>query len=432
MVEDKPRIIDIFLNLVSPSTLPHVLLLALTGTLFYLLSASDSDALFAIGISGYIGLSTGYALTAWLNKIDIVHKYSHFQPIEKNQALRGWGFSFIVNTVSTWISPIILGMVPFLLIAIFLNTEMGRSQLEYWAMAIGSLFIVWSLAQGRALAKSLQIFAENRVAKVAAVNGKTSRLTSTTAHILIIGLFAAITYWALVLGVKEQEDIKAIDRLGPVIFALFAISLQLALFRFTKKRRSIDMQRKDTAALSYSWGLLMQLFVTWHLLSAYRRFVNDEWGVGLVVEELILMLFTVIAAIWSLARDSHLSGFKLFRKDNAIFWGLSFGIAYSGSIAMISVLGAKLTEGTVGTIGMSASIGIGHIVTAATMLWIYSWTTGNIAKWVEVGDYVESDSEELDDTEVEIPEEVSDSKVDAKTKEATELDIPPPVTAEDS
>tara|TARA_B100001996_G_scaffold71196_1_gene52245 strand:+ start:1279 stop:2568 length:1290 start_codon:yes stop_codon:yes gene_type:complete len=426
---DKPRIVDIFLNLISPSTLPHVLLLAFSGAVFYLLSASDSDTLFAIGISGYIGLSMGYALTAWLNHVGIVHKYSHFQSIDGERPVGKRGLVFIANIFSTWVSPISLGLIPFLLIAIFLNTEMGAQQLNYWAMALGGLFVIWSLAQGRALAKSLQIFVESRAVKIAALHKKSSNLTATSAHMLVIAIFAAITYWILVLSIQEETDIGLLQKLGPVIFAVFAVLVQLALFRYTRKRRIIDSQRNDTASFSFSWGLLMQVFVTWHLLSAYRRFVNDEWGVGLVIEELILMLFTVIAAIWSLARDSHLSGFKLFRKDNAIFWGLSFGIAYSGSIAMISVLGAKLTDGTVGTIGMSSSIGIGHLVTAGTMLWIHSWSTGNIAKWLDIA---KDEVGLVSDVEEDLPEKKSETKNDGGAEDIVELDIPPPVTSENS
>ena len=60
---EAPTITDVVRNLVSPSTLPHVILLGLAGTILYLLSASDSESLFAIGIAGYIGLSIGYALS---------------------------------------------------------------------------------------------------------------------------------------------------------------------------------------------------------------------------------------------------------------------------------------------------------------------------------------------------------------------------------
>ena len=173
----------------------------------------------------------------------------------------------------------------------------------------------------------------------------------------------------------------------------------------------------------------MQLFVTWHLLSALRRFMDDGWGVFLIVEEFLLMVMTVIAAIWSLAKDTHSRGFKLFTKQNAIFWGLSFGMAYSGSIAMIAVLGSKLSGGAMGTIGMSATIGIGHLITAGTMMWIHAWRIGQLSRWLDSArDDQDRDESKAEEAEVDVEEIV---EVVAPPVEVEELDIPTPVTEDD-
>ncbi|MCS5535178.1 MAG: hypothetical protein NZ802_04930, partial [Candidatus Poseidoniales archaeon] len=353
---ESPTITDVVRNLVSPSTLPHVILLGLAGTVLYLLSSSDSDSLFAIGIAGYVGLSIGYALTAWMQEMDVIHRFSHFQPIPKDISFGEKLMLFFIRVFTSWISPILLGLIPFLLIAGFLSSESGSEQVEYWAMALAGLFVVWSLAQGRALATSLRIFIEGRAVRIASIHRTSRRVTSTTTHMAIIGIFAAITYWALVSGAKNTEDMTFFEKLGPITFAIAAVAIQGILFWYTTERRVIDSERKDTAAFGFAWGLFMQLFVTWHLLSALRRFMDDGLGVLLIVEEFVLMVMTVIAAIWSLAKDTHRRGFKLFTKQNAIFWGLSFGMAYSGSIAMIAVLGSKLGDDVgMGVIGMSAT-----------------------------------------------------------------------------
>ena len=179
----------------------------------------------------------------------------------------------------------------------------------------------------------------------------------------------------------------------------------------------------------------MQIFVTWHLLSAVRRFMFDEWGLFLIIEEFILMIITVIAAIWSLAKGSHQRGFKMFNHKNAVFWGLSFGMAYSGSIAMISVLGSRLTEGAIGTLGVSTTIGIGHLITAITMLTIHSWRIGRLDKWLD------SAREEMSEEYDEAVEEKSDSgelgETDDEVLEIEEsfeielVDIPEPVLEDD-
>ena len=136
------------------------------------------------------------------------------------------------------------------------------------------------------------------------------------------------------------------------------------------------------------------------------------------------MVITVIAAIWSLAKNTHNRGFKIFTKENAVFWGLSFGMAYSGSIAMIAVLGSKLSGGTIGTFGMSATIGIGHLITAATMMWIHAWRIGQLSRWL---DLERGDSEE----EETVADTSEDEDLDEEIQEEVELEIPPPVTEND-
>ena len=218
---DSPTISDVVRNLVSPSTLPHVVLLGLAGTGLYMLSASDSESLFAIGIAGYIGLSIGYALTAWMQEMDVIHRFSHFQPLtKKDVGLLEKVMMYVIRIFTSWISPILLGLIPFLLIAGFLNSESGREQVDYWAMVLGGLFVVWSLAQGRALATSLRIFVGGRAARIDSIHRSSRRVTSTTMHMIIIGSFAGLTYWALVSGAESTENMTIFEKMGPVLFAI--------------------------------------------------------------------------------------------------------------------------------------------------------------------------------------------------------------------
>ena len=144
---------------------------------------------------------------------------------------------------------------------------------------------------------------------------------------------------------------------------------------------------------------------------------------------------TVVAAIWSLAKDTHRRGFKLFTKQNAVFWGLAFGMAYSGSIAMISVLGSKLSEGAIGGLGMSATIGIGHLITAGTMMWIHSWRIGQLSRWLDSArDEMEDESEHQGDEEqldVEFDNDDTAEDIGGDVENEIQLDIPPPVTEDD-
>ena len=147
------------------------------------------------------------------------------------------------------------------------------------------------------------------------------------------------------------------------------------------------------------------------------------------------MVITVIAAIWSLAKGAHQRGFKMFNQKNAVFWGLSFGMAYSGSIAMISVLGSKLTEGAIGTLGVSTTIGIGHLITAFTMLMIHSWRIGSLDQWLDSARQEHAVIEEVDeeeDSQVEENEESEEESEEQDDEFDIELvDIPDPVLEDD-
>ena len=432
---ETPTVTDVVKNLLDPSTLPHVILIGVAGFILYMISSSGSDSLFAFGIAGFIGLSVGYALTAWMQEMNVIHKFSHFQPLPEKTSLLEKILLYFIRIFSAWISPLMLGIIPFTLISLYLTSDSGKDQAVYWGIAIAGMFVVWSFAQGRALSTSLRIFVQGRAVKIASIERNSKRFTSTSIHMTIIGVFAAVTYWILVSGANSTEDMSFIDMLGAILFALVAVAIQALLFWRTTDGRIADSRRKDTAAFGFAWGLFMQLFVTWHLLSALRRFMFEDWGLFLILEEFILMIITVIAAIWSLAKGAHQRGFKMFNEKNAVFWGLSFGMAYSGSIAMISVLGSKLTEGAIGTLGVSTTIGIGHLITAFTMLMIHSWRIGSLEQWLDSAreeySVIEVDGEP-DESQVDETEETEDTPEEQDLDMDIELvEIPDPVLEDD-
>mgnify|MGYP001161293129 FL=1 len=433
--EVSPTVTDVVKNLLDPSTLPHVILIGIAGFVLYMISASDSDTMFALGIAGFIGLSIGYALTAWMQEMSVIHRFSHFQPMPDETTIVEKMFLYFIRIVSAWISPLMLGSIPFMLIALYLTTDSGKEQAVYWGIAIAGMFVVWSFAQGRALSTSLRIFVEGRAVNIASIERNSKRFTSTSIHMIIIATFAAVTYWILVTGAKSAEEMTFMDTMGAPLFALAAIAVQALLFWRTTDGRIADSKRKDTAAFGFAWGLFMQLFVTWHLLSAVRRFMFEEWGLFLILEEFVLMIITVIAAIWTLAKGGHQRGFRMFNQKNAVFWGLSFGMAYSGSIAMISVLGSKLTEGAIGTLGVSTTIGIGHLITAFTMLMIHSWRIGSLDQWLDSARKeltVKPDEEEIVQEDEAQHEEVEEIEQEQEEDLDIELvDIPDPVLEND-
>lgn len=86
------------------------------------------------------------------------------------------------------------------------------------------------------------------------------------------------------------------------------------------------------------------------------------------IEELLLMIFTVFMAIWSLTSKGYATKFKLLDEQNSLPWGLAFGYAYAGSVAMLTNVFDEIT--TVMTIG--------HIVVIITVIYVYKKVLMNV------------------------------------------------------
>jgi len=80
----------------------------------------------------------------------------------------------------------------------------------------------------------------------------------------------------------------------------------------------------------------------------------------LFLEEFLLMMFTVLMAIWGLTSRTFRSPLKLVSVDNALPMGIAFGYAYAGSVAMLTTV---LND-------IQAVMMAGHLVVALTFLWM--------------------------------------------------------------
>jgi hypothetical protein len=106
--------------------------------------------------------------------------------------------------------------------------------------------------------------------------------------------------------------------------------------------------------------LLTQLMITWHLLTVWRHWAITPDGAILFVEEFLLMIFTVVMAIWGLTSKSYRSSLRLVTSQNALPMGLAFGYAYAGSVAMLTTV---LDD--VRNVMMA-----GHLIVVVTFLWM--------------------------------------------------------------
>ena len=85
---------------------------------------------------------------------------------------------------------------------------------------------------------------------------------------------------------------------------------------------------------------------------------SEQPQVATAIEEIFLMTVTVVMAVWSMTSRTRGSELGLVRRSNALFWGLAFGYAYAGSVAMLSTV----------VQGVSLVLSIGHVVVAVTLL----------------------------------------------------------------
>ena len=124
-------------------------------------------------------------------------------------------------------------------------------------------------------------------------------------------------------------------------------------------------QRKDasrhsvTHVVARKWFWATQLFITWHVLSIFRSIDTASTDTLIFIEELLLMIVTVFLAIWALTSKGEGSESTLFTRDNALFWGVAFGYAYAGSVAMITSVMDDVRTVLIG----------GHILVVATVMW---------------------------------------------------------------
>ena len=161
--------------------------------------------------------------------------------------------------------------------------------------------------------------------------------------------------------------------------------------------------------------LLSQLLIAWHLITVWRHWAITPSNGLLMLEEFLLMMFTVLMAIWGLTSRSYRSTMKLVNSNNALPVGLAFGYAYAGSVAMLTTV---LDD--VRNVMMA-----GHIVVVLTFLWmqprVLAATMGGVKATERIQQVVEEavpivEAQALPEGE---PDEALDSATVSQTEDAS-------------
>ena len=331
-------------SLLSPSTAPHLLLLVIPASLLHIMAKVGTEQ---IASFGFISFSIAYVLLAPASNKDVFRKLITFEQQEDSTFADSMKERFKIL-----ILPLAFGLVLWGILAFTMGEGDTLSDIgTIIPSALGFLFVAWAIAQGWLFA-----YATSNSIKTP----DTGTLKDASTHSPIPSLVTTSTLMiAMTIIVTEAFRFS----LGSTQFSVWPYVASFAVFalsvRITWTLRQNASTHTATHAVAKRWFHVTQLFITWHVLSIVRSIDSASSTTLIFIEELVLMIFTVFMAIWALTSKADGRKSTLFTKDNALFWGVAFGYAYAGSVAMITSVFDDLTAVLIG----------GHILVVATVVW---------------------------------------------------------------
>jgi len=348
-------LIGLIRTLTAAATAPHLFgFLAVTIALF--VTVSSVRGLETEVAAAFVGMGVSYAAVAGLADHATFRTW-----IVAERGRAPW------TLVTVLLLPLALGAVLTGTVLMIVDAAGLRTALP---VALAALFVAWSIGQGRSFRSAIVRWptpavtpsprSPNRVAAA-------FRLT-TTALLLIVVLVAqsALAGTSILSASVGLFDVL-LDQLG--LAAGLAALLVAGEFLTAEGRRRCANDRW-TSRMFARWQVLALTFAAWHLGTAWRHLTSEQPQVATAVEEIILMTVTVIMAVWSMTSRTRGSDLGIVRRSNALFWGLSFGYAYAGSVAMLSTV----------VQGVSGVLFLGHVVVALTLLVLLRSTGPTLAQ----------------------------------------------------
>ena len=396
-------------NMLSPRTLPHIIMIAVISSVLLLL-VSTQEVLVAMS---FISLSISYVVVSMLSNNSLIQNLTKL-PEEKGDSkwIVRFLFSFRITIVPILIAAVIVG---------FLWSFTGGNDNGWISPALASLFIVWSIAQAASFRTGMVEWLANGLgdAKLHTYQEK----ISTASQVVVVQVFALVILW---LGqiISQAEKMTLQDALlGGIAFIIVSVVLQCITLWITRSEREASGNEKGMAAFSFKWTIIAQLFITWHAFSIYRRTAMSPSDLSTIIEEGLLMAFTVIFAVWSLTTYTVRDGKRLISEHASLPLGISFGYAYAGSVAMLTGTFDNLKEVMI----------FGHVLSICAMMLLLRPTlrTSRItsemflnAKNVDISRSEET--EEIESEHDEHPEEndseTEEDSVDEEWQEDGEID----------
>ena len=316
-------------TLLSTATMPHVVMIVIASTVFYLLAGLNSLTVFSS--MAFTSLAVAYAITALLSNNRVVKQMITLDEIssETDQYL----LKSTVKKFKICLFPLAVAAGVFFII----NTLTGENGIlpgssDLIPTALGMLFILWSIIQGSSFSQWASSNSAHNFQKVGKTGGLKLSILTTILATIVFGLFLSTLFYQL----NDFDRTVADSLLASIPFIITVLIVTSASLAYSRKLKILASMKPSLQHFSGKFSMICHLFITWHLLTIWRQNFLDPSSFQVFLEEIVLMIFTVLFAIWSMTSKSYKSNFRLITEDNALTWGLSFGYAYAGSVAMLT------------------------------------------------------------------------------------------------
>jgi len=346
-------------TLLSSSTMPHIILVTILSAILYITSSADS--LTNISAMAFTSLSIGYGISAITSNSTIVKNWITLDDEETDER------PFLIRNLAKFricIFPLVMAFIS-LLAMLFLFGENGVIPIGDGVipLVMGSLFVVWSIVQGTSFTK----WASSASAKLTDKQKPTYLQMSVLFSIGIIALISSIlaTIFYQINNFNLSISGAFLDSL---LFTSIAVLVLVANIGYNWQLKKLASMKYRLHNFSNRWTIICHVFISWHLLTLWRQIFLDPTEIQVLFEELVLMIFTVFIAIWSMTAKGYKSSFRPINEENALSWGLAFGYAYAGSVAMLTTVFNDITT----------VMQIGHTVVIIAVLYIHRKVLTNI------------------------------------------------------
>ena len=340
-------VLTLVFTLLSIKTLPHIIALAVTSSILY--AVADGNA--GLAAVGFSSLTVGYAVTALASNIEAIRGWTRLQEWKENRPP-------LLKRILLSARILLLPYACAFVFAVALIAFTNEGATNALAMAMGGLFVLWAVVQGRSFAAWGASVAAKKTPPSAVKKG--SGYGGLLTLLTVVVAFGAVCI-TLYRTLAQPSFVPHLDVTNIAVFTAISVGMFVLMNCLTWKNRAIAMSDKSLSRFHFRWSMLAHLFVTWHLLTVYRHAVLGTDPLEVYIEEIALMIFTVFMGIWSLTSRGVGSELKLLNQDNALPWGLAFGYAYAGSVAMISAVVGDLQQ----------VMALGHIIAASTGIYMH-------------------------------------------------------------